>query len=106
MGITNRFGLRVVSGSALPWAPRRARRTDLNFFAQPPVDGADLFDPPAPVAVLELHDFGERPVEVVGDEGYLLVELFEGVASDSPGPFSRSSSNWDEHDGQVAVIRV
>jgi hypothetical protein len=30
--------------------------------------------------MLEVHDGVERPVEVIGDEGYLLVQRFEGVA--------------------------
>ena len=34
----------------------------------------------AAVGVLQRHDLLVRPVEVVGDEGYLLVELVEGVA--------------------------
>jgi hypothetical protein len=27
----------------------------------------------------------QRPVKVVGNVGYLLIQLFEGVAYDSPG---------------------
>ena len=42
-------------------------------------------DPAPAVAVLEIHDRSMRPVKVVGDEGYLLVQLSEGVADDSPG---------------------
>ena len=34
----------------------------------------------AAVAVLHAHDLGVIPMEVVGNEGYLLVQLFEGVA--------------------------
>jgi len=44
------------------------------------VDGGDLLDPAAAVGVLEReHRFG-RPVEVIGDEGYLLVQRIKGVA--------------------------
>ena len=79
----------------------------LHFLTQPLVDRADLLDEAATVAVLQLHDLFQRPVEVVGDEGYLLVELFEGVAYDSPGePTSMSTSNRVEQDGQVAAMRV
>jgi hypothetical protein len=39
------------------------------------------FRHPAPaIRVLEVHDDVEGPVEMVGDEGYLLVQRFEGVA--------------------------
>ena len=78
-----------------------------SFVAQFPIDCADLFDEAASVTVLEFHDFLQRPVKVVGQEGYLLVELFEGVAYDSPGaPPSVSSSKRVEHDGHVASTRV
>jgi len=30
--------------------------------------------------MLERHDFGLRPVEVISDVGYLLVKLIQGVA--------------------------
>jgi hypothetical protein len=30
--------------------------------------------------MLQLHDFRVRPVEVIGNEGYLLMNLLEGVA--------------------------
>jgi hypothetical protein len=47
---------------------------------QAAIDGADLQHPPAPVGVLQVQDVARWPVKVVGDEGYLLVELVEGVA--------------------------
>jgi hypothetical protein len=34
----------------------------------------------AAVTVLHVHDVVVRPLKVVGDEGYLLIELVEGVA--------------------------
>jgi hypothetical protein len=37
-------------------------------------------DPPPAFLVLQCHDLHLRPVEVIGDEGYLLPELTEGVA--------------------------
>jgi hypothetical protein len=30
--------------------------------------------------MLQVHDGLRRPVKVIGDEGYLLVERFEGIA--------------------------
>jgi len=38
------------------------------------VDLADLFHPPMPLGVFEVHHVVERPVEVVGDIGYLLIQ--------------------------------
>jgi hypothetical protein len=46
----------------------------------PSVDGRDLRYPAAALGVLQLQHLPVRPVEVVGDEGYLLAELIEGVA--------------------------
>ena len=84
-----------------------ANRPRRGLLAQFLIDCADLFDEAASVTVLEFHDFLQRPVKVVGQEGYLLVELFEGVAYDSPGaPPSVSSSKRVEHVGHVASMRV
>jgi hypothetical protein len=44
------------------------------------VDGRDLFDPSQPVCVLEIDDGLVRPVKVISDEGYLLVQRLQGVA--------------------------
>src|SRR5262245_35234425 len=43
------------------------------------VDAADLSHPSPAVCVLHVHDLGMVPVKVIGDEGYLLVQLPEGV---------------------------
>lgn len=37
------------------------------------------------IGMLQVHDLVVRPVKMVGDKGYLLVELIEGVAYHSPG---------------------
>jgi hypothetical protein len=47
---------------------------------QLPVDGRDLRHPTASIRVLQGHDLVGRPVEVEGDERYLLVQRIEGVA--------------------------
>ena len=74
------------------WAPDAYVRGHL--LAEMAIDRADLLDPPAPIGVLQVEDLVQRPVKVVGDEGYLLLELFEGVAYDSPGALiSTSTSN-------------
>ena len=56
------------------------------------VDGRDLCHPAPPIRVLQRHDLGVRPVKVIGDEGYLLVELLEGVAYDPPSAVASSSN--------------
>src|SRR5687768_931921 len=59
------------------------------------VDLRYLSDPPPPVSVLHLQQCIHRPVKVVGDVGYLLVKLIEGVAYDSPGiSGSTSKACW------------
>ena len=52
--------------------------------AQPAVDFADLFNPLVPLAMLQEHDVFERPVEMVSDVRYLLVQCVRGVAGYSP----------------------
>jgi len=44
------------------------------------VDLGDLLDPNVPLAVFHLEDVVERPVEMIGDVRYLLVQLVQGVA--------------------------
>ena len=56
----------------------RNRRALLTAF--PPVEIGDAGDIVSSVGVLELHDLALRPMEVIGDKGYLLAELVEGVA--------------------------
>jgi hypothetical protein len=74
------------------------------FRAQLSIDGTDVLDPPPPVGVLQLQDLAQGPVEVVGQEGYLLVEPVEGVARDSPELLA-STSNWCVQAGHVAEMR-
>ena len=56
------------------------------------VDIGNLLRPLTAVLVLHLEDFLKRPVEVVGDVSYLLLQLLEGVAYDPPG-LPKSTSN-------------
>jgi hypothetical protein len=44
------------------------------------IDGGDFCYPAPAVGMLEVHDVVEGPVEMEGDEGYLLVQHLEGVA--------------------------
>ena len=71
-------------------------------FVHSSVYAADFAHPAPAVAVLHAHDLGMVPVKVVGDEGYLLVQLAEGVAYNPPIE-GRSISNAWRHCGQVAV---
>ena len=77
----------------------------LRLGAQAAVDGADVLDPAPTISVLQLQDLAKGPMEVVGEEGYLLVEPLEGVATDSPGLLT-STSKACEQAGQVVGIRA
>ena len=61
-------------------------------FTHLPVDPSDPFGPLPAVAMLHLQDILERPMEMVGDVSYLLVQLIEGVARYSPTD-ANSTSN-------------
>jgi hypothetical protein len=41
---------------------------------------ADLLHPTAAIAMLQINNIGQRPVKVIGNQCYLLVELIQGVA--------------------------
>jgi hypothetical protein len=47
---------------------------------KPAIDLGNLADPALPLAVLKVEHFVSRPVKVIGDVGYLLIYLIEGVA--------------------------
>src|SRR5919205_2101531 len=75
-----------------------------------PVDARNLLDPPLAFEVGHLCDLFLRPVEVVGDVGYLLGQLTQGVAHYPSGgspPSSSDSSTSKElsHSGQVSLTR-
>ena len=53
------------------------------------------------LGVLQLDDLLERPMKVISDVGYLLIELIEGVARYSPPKRPISTSNSALHSGQV-----
>jgi hypothetical protein len=55
------------------------------------VDLAYLFHPLVALAVLQVQDIVERPVEVIGNVRYLLVECVRGVAAYSPASGVSSS---------------
>lgn len=69
------------------------------------VDLRNLRSPPPPVPMFHIQQSLVRPMEVVGDVGYLLVKPIEGVAYDSPGG-SGSTSNACWQLGQcIAILR-
>ena len=62
-------------------------------FVQPSIDLGNLCDPLPALPMLQGQDVEERPVKMIGDIGYLLVQAFEGVAYAPPARPARSTSN-------------
>ncbi len=56
-------------------------------FVHPSIDGRDLLHPPTTVRMLQIHHSLGRPVKVIGEEGYLLIERLQGVAGNPPAAF-------------------
>jgi hypothetical protein len=52
------------------------------------IDGRDFFNPASAVGMFQVENCFGRPVKVIGDEGYLLVQRLEGVAYNPPTPFN------------------
>src|SRR5271165_454299 len=77
----------------------------LRWLVQLPVDPGDFRDPSLAFAVIQGHDLFVRPMQVVGDEGYLLVQLLRGVANHSP-TLPISTSNLASQCGQVTPTRL
>jgi hypothetical protein len=50
------------------------------LFVHALIDDRDLFHPVTPLAVFQIEKRFGRPMEVIGDEGYLLVQRLEGIA--------------------------
>lgn len=65
----------------------------------PFVDSGNFFHPSMPLFVRHAHDVFPVPVEVVSDERYLLEDILQGVAYDSPRR-PNSLSNLAPHSGQ------
>jgi len=89
-------GVRCTVTSLTSW---RMWIATLPASAQLPVDLGDLLHPAPAIGVFELQDDFQRPVEVIGDVGYLLVEPVQGVAYDSPRPTTVSTSKSCPHSG-------
>jgi hypothetical protein len=84
---------------------RAASLVPLSGIVKPAIDVGDLFHPLLALVVLQLHDRVERPVEVIGQIGYLLLQAAEGVAYNPPSS-ARSTSCLVWHAGQVTVMVV
>jgi len=57
---------------------------------------AELSHPASAFRMIERHELVIRPVEMVGEHGYLLVELIEGVAGDSPSGCGSTSNRCSQ----------
>lgn len=74
------------------------------FFVDALIQARDFTHPTSSVRVLERENALLVPMEVVSDEGYLLEDRVEGVASNPPRP-PTSAWNSCSHFGQLTVNR-
>ncbi len=58
----------------------RLTRSRATRLVKPAIDLRNFLDPALPFAVLHVEHFLGRPVKVIGNVGYLLIHLIEGVA--------------------------
>lgn len=65
----------------------------LSLAVQLVINTGYLFDPRPAFVMFQLKYFLARPVEIIGNIGYLLPELVERVARYSPDG-TNSTSNW------------
>ena len=73
---------------------------------QPTIELGNLAHPLLTLPVLQVQNAVQRPVEVIGDIGYLLVQAVEGVAYNPPASFARSTSNSPPQWGQSTARLV
>ena len=66
------------------------------------VHRGNLLHPAAALPMLQIQNVVWRPVEVIGHEGYLLVQRLQGVATDPPTPFISTEKEFS-HFGQIAA---
>ena len=64
----------------------------------------DLLDPPPALGVLQGEDFLAGPVEVIRDEGYLLVQRLEGVANYPPESSSPTSKACSQRGHFASIV--
>src|SRR6202020_1296987 len=76
-------------------------KSTLSFcgFVQLLVNPRHFPHPAAPLQMIERHDLLVRPVQVVGNKGYLLIQTVRGVADHSPTAListSKRASQWGQ----------
>lgn len=72
-------------------------------FADPPVHLRYLRHPAPSFLVLHFDHFPLSPVEVKGNEGYLLIELRQGIANYPPAATASGENLW-LHAGHTAWL--
>ena len=74
------------------------------FVIELAVDPGNLLAPAASLCMFEMHDFLVSPVKVIGNKGYLLINLSEGIARQASPTAWVSTSNTLPHCGQLVFI--
>lgn len=69
------------------------------------INRRNLFHPAAALTMLQVHDGFLGPVKVISNEGYLLVQRFQGVATYPPSRFI-STAKAASHFGHTASRRA
>lgn len=75
------------------------------FLIQPAIDADNFLHPPLALTMLHIHNVQARPVKMVGNIGYLLMQAVEGVAYDPPKS-AKSSSMSALQSGHLTVITL
>lgn len=73
----------------------------LNCLIKAAIDLGDFIDPLLPLRMFQGQDVGQRPMKMIGDVGYLLVQTLKGVASYSPSVAKSTSTSCPS--GQVTL---
>ena len=82
---------REVQSAYEPAAAAPPRLAAVRQVIEPAVDAGHLFHPLLSLRVIQVKDLVQRPVEVIGQIGYLLSQAFKGVAYNPPSS-ARSTS--------------
>lgn len=83
----------------------RKGQTLSGAISKPAVNVCNLFHPALPLTMFHVHHQVARPMEVICDIGYLLMQAVQGVAYDPPRS-ARSNSYFALHSGQDSVIKL
>lgn len=52
----------------------------MDWLVEPAIDLRNFLDPALPLTMFQVEHFAGRPVKMIGNVGYLLIDLIEGVA--------------------------